>query len=244
MKMLAFAGRNHKEILRDPLTLALSAGLPVALLLLFTLIQRNIPVEIFNLNRLAPAMAVFSLSFLCLFSGLLISKDRSTSFLMRLYASPLRAADYILGYALPMFPMALLQSALCLAVSVLLGYRFSPHLFYLLLALMPVAALFIGFGLLCGVLLPDKAVGGVNSLLINAAGLLGGMWFNLRITSAGFQRFAYALPFAHAVDMARAAAEGRYGDILPHLWWVLGYTAVVFAIVIPLFRGRMKNGTV
>ena len=44
MRMLAFARRNWKEILRDPLTLAFGAGFPLVLLLLFSLIQRNVPV--------------------------------------------------------------------------------------------------------------------------------------------------------------------------------------------------------
>ena len=103
--MQAFSGRNTKEILRDPLNLAFGLGFPVVLLLLLTAIQSNIPIDLFELERLTPGIAIFGLSFVSLFSATLISKDRTTSFLMRLFASPMRASDYILGYTLPLLPM-------------------------------------------------------------------------------------------------------------------------------------------
>ena len=38
-KMLSFANRTMKEILRDPLTMAFGLGFPVVLLLLLSIIQ-------------------------------------------------------------------------------------------------------------------------------------------------------------------------------------------------------------
>ena len=52
--MTAFSGRNTKEMLRDPLNLAFGLGFPVVLLLLLTAIQRNIPVDLFQLEQLVP----------------------------------------------------------------------------------------------------------------------------------------------------------------------------------------------
>ncbi|HBL50927.1 MAG TPA: ABC transporter permease, partial [Firmicutes bacterium] len=101
MKSLAFAARNRKELLRDPLNLAFGLGFPLVLMLLLSAIQANIPVSLFEIEKLAPGLAVFGLSFISLFSGTLIAKDRGTSFLMRLFASPLSASDFILGYTMP-----------------------------------------------------------------------------------------------------------------------------------------------
>ena len=115
--MTAFSGRNTKEMLRDPLNLAFGLGFPVVLLLLLTAIQRNIPVDLLQLEQLTPGVALFGLSFISLFSATLISKDRTTSFLMRLFASPMRSTDYILGYTLPLLPMALVQVLLCYLVA-------------------------------------------------------------------------------------------------------------------------------
>ena len=241
MKALCFAGRTFKEILRDPLTLIFGVGLPIALLVLMTVIQNSAPVPIFALDRLAPAIAVFSLSFISLYAGMLIARDRSTSFLARLFASPLAAGDYILGYALPLFPIAALQSAVCLTTAVLLGQKFTPYLFLELLALLPAAALFISFALLFGTIFSDKAVGGVSSILVNAATLLGGTWFDISIMPTGFRRFAGMLPFVHAVDLARAAARGDLTAIPAPLAWVLGWSAVLAAAAVILFRQRMRG---
>ena len=121
MRSLAFASRNRKELLRDPLNLAFGIGFPVVLLFLLSAIQANIPVSLFRIARLSPGVAVFGLSFMSLFSGTLIAKDRTTSFLMRLFASPLSASDFILGYVLPLLPIALAQSAICFVTSFFLG---------------------------------------------------------------------------------------------------------------------------
>ena len=106
-----------KEMLRDGVTLFFGIAFPLILLLLMTAIQANIPVEIYNIERLAPGVAAFGLCFLSLFSAMLISKDRTTSFLMRLYSSPMTPADFILGYTLPLVPMGIVQSAVCFFVA-------------------------------------------------------------------------------------------------------------------------------
>ena len=47
MRILTFAKRNLKEIVRDPLNLCFLFGFPVVLLLLLSAIQANIPVSLF-----------------------------------------------------------------------------------------------------------------------------------------------------------------------------------------------------
>jgi ABC-2 type transport system permease protein len=241
----AFAVRTTKEILRDPLTLAFGLGFPVVLLLLLTAIQRNIPVSLFELDQLTPGIAVFGLSFISLFSATLISKDRTTSFLMRLFASPMRAADYILGYTLPLLPMALLQIALCYGTAMLLGLRFTPNILLAIVVALPAALLFIGIGLLCGSVFTDKQVGGIcGALLTNLSAWLSGTWFDLNLVGGAFKAISYALPFARAVEAGRAAMAGDFGAILPHLWWVLAYALVVLAFAVLAFRRKMHRDNV
>jgi len=244
-RMLAFAGRNTKELLRDPLNLAFGLGFPIVLLLLLTAIQANIPVSLFALERLAPGIAVFGLSFLSLFSATLISKDRTTSFLLRLFAAPLSASDFILGYTLPLVPMALGQAALCYAASSALGLRIDANTLLALVASLPAALLFIGIGLLCGSVFNDKQVGGIcGALLTNVSAWLSGTWFDLDLVGGAFQRVAYALPFAHAVDAGRAAVGGDYASILPHLWWVIGYALIALLAAALAFRRKMRRDNV
>ena len=97
MRMFTFANRNTKEILRDPINLGFGIGFPLALILMLSAIQANITVELFKIDHLAPGIAVFGLAFITLFSATLISKDRASSLLQRLYTTPLTARDFILG---------------------------------------------------------------------------------------------------------------------------------------------------
>jgi ABC-2 type transport system permease protein len=207
-----------------------------------TAIQSNIPVDLFQLERLTPGIAIFGLSFVSLFSATLISKDRTTSFLMRLFASPMRASDYILGYTLPLLPMAAAQVVLCFAVAGLLGMQLTASVVLAILVTLPAAALFIGIGLLCGSALNDKQVGGIcGALLTNVSAWLSGTWFDLDLVGGVFKKIAYALPFAHAVDAGRAAMSGDYAAIMPHLWWVIGYALVALAAAVVVFRAKMRR---
>ena len=56
-RAMAFARRNARELVRDPLTVGFSLGFPLVLLALLTIIQRNIPVSMFEIDRLAPGVA-------------------------------------------------------------------------------------------------------------------------------------------------------------------------------------------
>ncbi len=242
MKTLAFASRNSKEILRDRLNLAFGIGFPIVLLLLLSAIQSNIPVELFVIDHLAPGIAVFGLSFISLFSGMLIAKDRTSSFMLRLFTSPLTSSNFIFGYTLPLLPMAILQVAVCFIVAFFLGLTVSINVLLTIIVLIPAAVLFIAIGLLCGSLFNDKQVGGVcGALLTNLSAWLSGTWFDLDLVGGAFKGVADALPFVHAVKAGRAGLSGNYLSIFPDLWWVIGYAAVIMAIAIFVFMKKMNS---
>lgn len=242
MRMLTFAGRNTKEILRDPINLAFGLGFPLALILLLRAIQANIPVELFELQHLTPGIAVFGLSFLTLFSASMIAKDRGSSLLQRLYTTPLRPFDFIFGYTLPIVPIAVLQCIVCYLVALILGMQASVNILYAVISIVPISVLYITLGLLCGSVLNEKQVGGIcGALLTNLTAWLSGVWFDLDLVGGLFKRIAYALPFVHAVDMQRAILAGDFSGIAPHIWWVLGYAAVLLAAAVYLFLRQMKR---
>ena len=242
MKTLAFASRNAREILRDPLNLAFGIGFPLAVLFLLSIIQSNVPVSIFEIENLAPGIAVFGLSFISTFSGMLIAKDRSTSFLMRLFSSPLTGANFILGYSLPLLPFAIMQCAICFIAAFFLGLTISVNVLIALIVLIPISILFIGIGLLAGSLLTDKQVGGIcGALLTNLAAWLSGAWFDLNLVGGTFKQVAYALPFVHAVDAGKSALAGNYSGMFPHLWWVIGYATVIVFLAVLIFSKKMNR---
>lgn len=178
MRLTAFASRNTKEILRDPLTFCFGLGFPVVLLLLLSAINSAIPEQaqmtMFNIDKLTPGITVFGMSFISLFSSMLIAKDRTTSFMMRLFTSPLKAHEFIIGYTLPLLPMTILQSAVCVVVAFFLGLEVSVNILLMLAVNIPIAIVFISLGLLLGTLLNEKAVGGIcGALLTNLSA-----WFS------------------------------------------------------------------
>lgn len=242
MRAMIFAKRNMKEILRDPMNLIFGLGFPLIVLFLLSAIQANIPVDLFEIDYLIPGIAVFGLSFVSLFSGLLIAKDRTSSYMLRLFASPLTASDFIIGYTLPLLPIAILQSVICYIAAFFLGLPINANALLALIILLPADIFVISIGLLAGSVFNEKQVGGVcGALLTNVSAWLSGTWFDLSLVGGTFATIAYLLPFAHAVDAGRAAISGDYASIFPHLWWVIGYAAVMMVISIFVFRSKMKN---
>ena len=242
MRVLTFAGRNTKEIIRDPLNLAFGLGFPIVLILLLSAIQANVPVRLFEIGHLTPGVTVFGLSFMTLFSATIIAKDRGSSLLQRLYTTPLTAKDFILGYTLPILPIAVVQCIICYAVALILGLELTVNILYAILFIIPVSIFFIALGLLCGSIFTDKQVGGIcGALLTNLAAWLSGTWFDLELVGGAFKKFAYALPFVHAVEMERAILSGNFADIFPHLFWVLGYAVVIMMAAVLLFLRQMRK---
>ena len=242
MKMLTFASRNTKEIIRDPLNLFFGLGFPIVLILLLSAIQASIPVSLFEIQHLTPGITVFGLSFMSLFSATIISKDRGSSLLQRLYTTPLTPRDFIVGYALPIIPIAVAQSGICYVVAVILGLEITVNIVFAIISIIPISILFIAFGLLFGSILSDKQVGGIcGALLTNLSAWLSGTWFDLELVGGVFKKIAYALPFVHAVEMERAILQGNFSEIFPHIWWVLGYAAALLVASILLFLRQMKR---
>ena len=242
MKMLTFARRNAKEILRDPLTLFFGLGFPLVLILLLSAIQANIPVALFEIGSLTPGVTVFGLAFMSLFSATLIAKDRGSSLMQRLYTTPLTAADFILGYTLPILPIAVAQSVVCYIAAIALGLEVTVGILYAIVGILPVSLLYIALGLLCGSALNDKQVGGIcGALLTNLSAWLSGVWFDLELVGGAFKKIAYALPFVHAVDMERALLSGNFGGIFSHIWWVLGYAVGLLILAVAVFLRQMKK---
>ncbi len=242
MRLTVFSKRNAREIIRDPLNLAFGLGFPLVLILLLTAIQANIPVALFELSHLAPGITIFGLSFMSLFSAVLLSKDRESAFLERLYTTPLKAHEFIFGYILPLLPMALLQCLICYIAAMLLGLQIKITILYSLLLSIPIALFFISLGLICGSVMNSKQVGGIcGALLTNLSAWLSGIWFDIELVGGAFKTFAELLPFIHAVELQRAIYAGNFSDIFPHLFWVLAYMALSLTLAVLLFLRQMKK---
>lgn len=242
MKMAAFANRNAKEILRDPLNLGFALGFPLVLIVLLTTLQTGIPVKLFEIDTLVPGISVFGLSFMTLFSATLIAKDRESAFLQRMYTSPLTGVDFILGYMLPILPIALGQSVICYLFSAPLGLTFSMGIVYAVIGIIPMALFNIALGLLCGSILSVKQAGGIcGALLTNLSAWLSGVWFDLKLMGDVFEKIAHALPFVHAAEMEKALFRCDFESACAHLLPVLVYAVLTGAAAGMCFIRQMNK---
>lgn len=246
MRIYLFAKRNTKEILREPVNLCFGLGFPLVLLALLSIINANIPAEagntMFEIGNLAPGLAMFGTAFMALFAGMLLAKDRTTSFLMRLFTSPMRAVDFISGYTAPLIIIAAAQSAITLLAALICGLQFTAGILLAVLVTTLTSLLFIGLGLLCGSLLTDKAVSGIcGALLTNMAGWLSGVFIPLELIGGGFEAFCHVLPFYQSVQAIKLSLSGDFIGMLPHLGIVLAYAAVIYVIAVFAFRNKMRG---
>ena len=241
MRTIAFSKRTALEVLRDPLNVVFGLGFPIVLLILLSAIQANVPVELFAINTLAPGMTVFGLSFITLFSATLISKDSESALFARLMTTPLTAVDFIIGYTVPLLPLALAQSAVCYAFSLILNLQFGVWILIAILFNIPTAIVFISIGLLCGSILNSKQVGGIcGALLTNLTAWFSGIWFDLDLVGGAFKKVAELLPFYHAVELQRCIAASDLAQGAEHLLWVTGYAVLMLVLSIVVFIKRRK----
>ena len=242
MRIMTFAKRCAKEILRDPINLAFGLGFPLVLLVLLSAIQANIPVNLFEINTLTPGITVFGLSFMTLFSATLIAKDRESALLQRLYTTPLTGIDFILGYMLPILPIAIGQTVICYLFAIPLGLDIGVNMIYAIVGIVPMAIFNISLGLLCGCVLGVKQVGGIcGALLTNLSAWFSGVWFDLNLVGGTFKKIASALPFLHAAELEKALFHGNFEGAASHILPIILYSVVVTAVAVFCFLRQMKK---
>ena len=216
------------------------------MLALLSIINSAIPPEakntMFQINNLAPGLTMFGSVFMALFAGMLLSKDRTSSFLMRLFTSPMTATDFILGYSLPMIVMTIVQATITLLVAGFLGLDININILFAIIMTALTSLLFVGTGLFFGSILNDKAVGGVcGALLTNVAGWLSGVFVPIDLIGGAFKTITNILPFYHSVEAIRISLSGNFNNLLPHLLVVIGYTIVIFIFAIIIFNRKMND---
>lgn len=242
MKLKYFSSRTFKEIIRDPIYIFFGLIFPTILILLLEKIGKNAPVSMFKGEELIPGMTVFGLSFMTLFASLLISKDRESAFLQRLYTTPLKPIDFILGYSLPLVPMAVIQSFVCYLLGIFLGIDANINIIFALFAVVPISLFFIFLGLICGSIFNSKQVGGIcGALLTNLTAWFSGIWFDVNLVGNGFSKISNLLPYTHAVELERLIYSGNFTNISQHIFWIILYMIISILLAITVFIRQMKK---
>lgn len=254
-KTFAFVKRNAIEMLRDPIIYIFCVGFPVVLLALFTVVEHYTAerIAMFELANLIPGVIMFSFTFVMLTGALLVSKDRSSSFLVRLYSSPMKTVDFVVGYFIPLFAVGVAQMLVCVIVGAIIaaisGVTFIGFgaLCLLMVSSLPALLMFIALGILFGTVFNEKSGPGICSVFISAAGVLGGAWMPID-TMGGFETFCKVLPFYPSVYLGRATvgavnAAGFAYSIGAEQWWVFVSLGIYLmaSIFIALFAFAKKS---
>ena len=240
MRVLNFAKRNFKEIVRDPLSLIFAIILPLFLLFIFQ--QINIPSESYNIENFTPGIVIFGFSFITLFTATLVAKDRSTSLLIRLGISPMKSVDYILGYMLSILPMILIQNILFFALALILKLPFTPYILLAILISVFISIIFISLGLIIGSLVSEKASSGISSIVIQLVAFTSGMYFPLELLGNGFATVCKVLPFESCVTILKAFVNANFTLIEPrNIIVLLVYTILILVASILIFKNKMLN---
>lgn len=238
MRTLNFAKRNFKEIIRDPLSIIFSVLLPLFLLFIFK--QINIPNESYELHNFTPGIVVFGFSFITLFTAMLVSKDRTSSLLIRLGISPMKSIEYILGYMLSIIPLTLIQNVLFFILDIALGLSFSINIIWAILISIVVAILFIAIGIILGSLFSEKASSGISSIVVQLVCFTSGMYFPRELLGDVFSRICEYLPFESCVTIIKGVMNANLESITIRNIIVFSiYTILALIISILIFKEKM-----
>lgn len=238
MRTLNFAKRNFKEIIRDPLSIIFSVLLPLFLLFIFK--QINIPNESYELHNFTPGIVVFGFSFITLFTAMLVSKDRTSSLLIRLGISPMKPIEYILGYMLSIIPLILIQNVLFFILAIALGLSFSINIIWAILISIVVAILFIAIGIILGSLFSEKASSGISSIVVQLVCFTSGMYFPRELLGDVFSRICEYLPFESCVTIIKGVMNANLESITIRNIIVSSiYTILALIISILIFKEKM-----
>jgi len=241
MKTWIYAKRNLIELINDPLSLIFTIVLPAFLLVFMVSLNKSLGInESFIIENFLPAMIIFSFSFLTLFSGILISKDRTSSFLSRMFVSPMKPIHYILGYMIPMFFIAMVQALILYGIGIIMGLPLTIHLIASIPFLLLVSLLFISMGILFGSLFKDQQVGPIASIMVQIVAFMSGMWFRLDLVGGAYETIGISLPFYHGVHLIQSILAGNYSEIVLSLLIVIGYILLVTIFSVIAFKRKMK----
>ena len=240
MRILNFAKRNFKEIIRDPLSIIFSVLLP--LILLFVFKQINIPSESYELHNFTPGIIVFGFSFITLFTAMLISKDRTTSLLVRLGISPMKPIEYILGYMLSINPIIIIQNTLFFILAIILGLSFSINIIWAILISIVIAILFIAIGIIIGSLFSEKASSGISSIIVQLVCFTSGMYFPRELLGDVFSKICEFLPFESCVTIIKGIMNNNLEIISARNIVVFcTYTIAILVISVIVFKKKMTS---
>ncbi len=204
----------------------------------------HLETEITFIDFIAPGIIIFGILIMIPTSARIMLRDKENRFLSRLLTTPARPWEFISGYSLSMAGIAIAQ----IIVFILLGWLFGMDIvgsIWLAFSIFLLTAICcIGIGMVVASLAKSENQGESLSWLFSMPlAIISGVWFSIEAMPSYIQTFAYAFPFAHAVDASRAVITRGVGleainiDVLFLVGWAIG----IFILGIILFGRTMRS---
>jgi len=222
--------------LRNGESLLLTLGIPVAILVFFSLVD-VLPINGDAVDFLAPgvlALAVLATAFANL--AIATAFDRSYGVLKRLGATPLGRPRLVAAKALAVLVVIALQTLVLAVAALALGWRPDVEPVPLILGLVLSVAAFTGLALVvAGRMRALVALAVANAVFVVLL-LLSGMVFPLDKLPAGVRSAARALPSTALAETTRGALSAD-APVPGRVWPVLVVWALAsIALAVALFR--------
>jgi len=193
-------------------------------------------------NFYFPGIAVYGLMILIATAAEIIAGDREKGFLSRMFTTPARPSDFILGYSLPFIPVLIISALVYLGVGMGLGLTVVGNLGHAFLIFFLIGLCAIGIGMIVGSLIKSESQAGISWLFIVPMAMISGAWFTVDRMPSALKSIADVLPFIHAIDACRAVVNGSsFSAITLDIYWLVGWAVILFATGILLFRRTMVS---
>jgi ABC-2 type transport system permease protein len=204
----------------------------------------HIETEITYVDFIGPGIIIFGLLILIPTSARAVVRDKEKGMLSRLLTTPARPSDFILGYSLYLVVIAIAQIIIFMVAARLLGMDIVGNFWLAFLVFFLTGLCSIGVGMVVASLSKSENQAEPLCWLISMPlAILSGCWFSIEMMPQYLRGFAYAFPYAHAIDASRGILVRGVGleAVSSDFLFLIGWAVVVFAIGIILFRRSMRS---
>lgn len=232
---VAIAQRILLELWRRKVSLVCWVVFPASILLVNGLIlteRSQLSTGDAFAQSVPPCLVGTALFFSCLGGSIAtIVAEREQRTLKQLLISPLRGMAYFLGIFLAYGTIGVGQALLVYAIAAFTGAAFEGSLPFVTLILGLSMMAYVGTGFCIGAKLARRTED-VNAL-IAALGvpllLLSGAFIPINFFPEALRQFARYNPIYHMIEALAAASVDaiRLPDLMPHLWFLVGFTIVM-----------------
>jgi len=204
----------------------------------------HIETDITYADFMGPGIIVFGILILIPTSARIMVRDKEKGFLSRLLTTPTRPVDFISGYSLCLVAIAIAQIIIFMVGTWSLGMAIVGSLWLAFLIFFLTGLCSIGIGMVVASLSKSENQAEPLCWLFSMPlAMLSGCWFSIEMLPSYLRSIAYAFPYAHTIESARAVLIRGVGleAISYDLLFLVGWAIAIFAIGVILFRRSMRS---